>query len=42
VATRVVSQVIKHCQVDFRLKSFLESPPVAEMAAVITGAKPKT
>ena len=35
-ATRVVSQVIKHFQVDLPLKSLFESPTVAEMAGVIT------
>jgi acyl carrier protein len=35
-ATRIVSQVIKHFQVDLPLKSLFESPTVAEMAIVIT------
>jgi phthiocerol/phenolphthiocerol synthesis type-I polyketide synthase E len=35
-ATRVVSQVIKHFQVDLPLKSLFESRTVAEMARLIT------
>ena len=35
-ATRVISQVIKHFQVDLPLRSLFESPTVAEMAGVIT------
>jgi acyl carrier protein len=35
-ATRVVSQVIKHFQVQLPLKSLFESPTIAEMARVIT------
>jgi surfactin family lipopeptide synthetase C len=35
-ATRVISQVIKHFQVDLPLKSLFESPTVAEMARLIT------
>jgi amino acid adenylation domain-containing protein len=40
-ATRVISQVIKHFQVDLRLKSLFESPTVAEMAAVIAEGQAK-
>jgi Phosphopantetheine attachment site len=40
-ATRVVSQVIKHFQVDLPLKSLFESPTVAEMARVITDHQAK-
>ena len=35
-ATRVVSQVIKHFQVDLPLQSLFQSPTVAEMARLIT------
>jgi amino acid adenylation domain-containing protein len=35
-ATRVISQVIKHFQVDLPLKSLFELPTVAEMARLIT------
>lgn len=34
-ATRIVSQVIKHFQVELSLKSLFQSPTVAEMATVI-------
>ena len=40
-ATRVISQVIKHFQVDLPLKSLFESPTVAEMAAVIAEGQAK-
>ena len=36
LATRVISQVIKHFQVDLPLRSLFESPTVAEMARLIT------
>jgi amino acid adenylation domain-containing protein len=35
-ATRVVSQVIKHFEIDLPLQSLIQSPTVAEMAAAIT------
>jgi acyl-coenzyme A synthetase/AMP-(fatty) acid ligase/acyl carrier protein len=40
-ATRVISQVIKHFQVDLPLKSLFESPAVAEMARLITEHRAK-
>jgi acyl carrier protein len=35
-ATRIISQVIKHFQLELPLRSLFGSPTVAEMAAVIT------
>jgi acyl-coenzyme A synthetase/AMP-(fatty) acid ligase len=35
-ATRVISHVIKHCQIDISLRALLQSPTIAEMAVVIT------
>jgi acyl carrier protein len=40
-ATRVVSQVIKHFQVDLPLGALFEAPTVAEMAVVIAGHQEK-
>jgi acyl carrier protein len=35
-ATRVISHVIKHFQIDISLRALLQSPTIAEMAVVIT------
>ena len=40
-ATRVISRVIKHFEVDLPLKSLFESPTVAEMARLITEHRAK-
>ena len=40
-ATRVISRVIKHFQVDLSLKSLFESPTVAAMASLITEHRAK-
>jgi len=42
VATRVVSRVIKDCQLEIPLQSLFNSPTIATMAAVITEHQIKT